>query len=89
MRSSCVTVETNSSLRRSSSCSRSLAALRFCVADPDEREWLRPRLAVLLGVESDDSFVREDMFAAWTAFSDEDFITALTFSCCAEMIDSM
>ena len=33
-----------------------------------EREWLRPRLAVLLGVGAGASFAREDLFAAWTAF---------------------
>lgn len=37
------------------------------VADDAEREWLRPRLAVLLGA-SDASYSREDLFAAWTAF---------------------
>ena len=44
------------------------AGLAEYVADPDEREWLRPRLAVLLGAGSGATFVREDMFAAWTAF---------------------
>jgi class 3 adenylate cyclase/tetratricopeptide (TPR) repeat protein len=33
------------------------------VADPDEREWLEPRLAVLLGGEH--SYTHEDLFAAW------------------------
>ena len=44
------------------------AGLAEYVADPDEREWLRPRLAVLLGAGTGATFVREDMFAAWTAF---------------------
>ena len=38
------------------------------VADEREREWLRPRLAVLLGEAGGGSFPREDLFAAWTAF---------------------
>jgi class 3 adenylate cyclase/tetratricopeptide (TPR) repeat protein len=44
------------------------AGLEDYVDDPDERAWLRPRLAVLLGAGSGSTFVREDMFAAWTAF---------------------
>jgi class 3 adenylate cyclase/tetratricopeptide (TPR) repeat protein len=38
------------------------------VSDAAERDWLRPRLAVLLGVGSGPSFAREDLFAGWTAF---------------------
>jgi class 3 adenylate cyclase/tetratricopeptide (TPR) repeat protein len=38
------------------------------VDDPGERDWLRPRLAVLLGEGSGATFDREDMFAAWTGF---------------------
>ena len=37
------------------------------VVDPTEREWLRPRLAVLVGAGGG-GFAREDLFAAWTAF---------------------
>ena len=44
------------------------AGLLEYVDDPGERDWLRPRLAVLLGAGSGATFVREDMFAAWTAF---------------------
>ena len=44
------------------------AGLAELVADPGEREWLRPRLAVLLGAGAGFSFPREDLFAAWTAF---------------------
>jgi hypothetical protein len=44
------------------------AGLEGFVADAGEREWLRPRLAVLLGAGADASFAREDLFAAWTAF---------------------
>ncbi|GAA1938973.1 adenylate/guanylate cyclase domain-containing protein [Nocardioides marmoribigeumensis] len=38
------------------------------VPDADERAWLRPRLATLLGVPGGDAFAREDLFTAWTAF---------------------
>ena len=46
------------------------AGLTTYVADPGEREWLRPRLAVLLGAEASTGtgFAREDLFAAWTGF---------------------
>jgi class 3 adenylate cyclase len=37
------------------------------VADEEERSWLRPRVASLLGEESDD-FDRQDLFAAWQRF---------------------
>ncbi|HET8589305.1 MAG TPA: adenylate/guanylate cyclase domain-containing protein [Nakamurella sp.] len=36
------------------------------VPDAEERSWLRPRLASLLGEGGD--FAREDLFAAWTRF---------------------
>jgi class 3 adenylate cyclase/tetratricopeptide (TPR) repeat protein len=35
----------------------------------DEREWLRPRIEVLLGVAAH-RFAKEDLFAAWTSFFD-------------------
>ena len=40
------------------------------VADPSERQRLRPRLAVLLGLDAGrvDSFGREDLFSAWATF---------------------
>ena len=42
------------------------------VADDDERAWLLPRLATLLGVAdlvgSTSSFVRDDLFGAWRTF---------------------
>lgn len=38
------------------------------VPDADEREWLRPRLAALLGSAEGTSFRREDLFSAWTTF---------------------
>ena len=38
------------------------------VPDADERTWLRPRLATLLGAPGAGTFTRDDLFAAWTAF---------------------
>jgi class 3 adenylate cyclase len=42
-------------------------ALNRFVGDDTERDWLRPRLAVLVGAGGG-GFGREDLFAAWTAF---------------------
>ena len=44
------------------------AALDQYVPDAVDRDWLRPRLASLVGAESGGSFVRDDLFAAWTTF---------------------
>jgi class 3 adenylate cyclase/tetratricopeptide (TPR) repeat protein len=41
--------------------------LEVLVDDPDERAWLRPRLAALLGI-GNGTFAREDLFASWTTF---------------------
>jgi tetratricopeptide (TPR) repeat protein len=38
------------------------------VADPEEREWLRPRLGALVGTGSVGTFAREDLFSAWATF---------------------
>jgi class 3 adenylate cyclase/tetratricopeptide (TPR) repeat protein len=38
------------------------------VPDLEEREWLRPRVASLVGVGGGASFPRQDLFAAWTTF---------------------
>ena len=43
-------------------------ALGTYVSDADERDWLRPRLEVLLGAASGEGYSREDLFAAWTSF---------------------
>lgn len=43
-------------------------ALDACVPAKDERDWLEPRIAALLGQSSGTSFAREDLFVAWTAF---------------------
>ena len=51
---------------------RLLAALAGLALDDEERAWLRPRVAVLLGAgaggrpDPDEGFAREDLFAAWT-----------------------
>ena len=44
------------------------AGLEELVTETDERAWLRPRLATLLGLEMSQTFPREDLFGAWTAF---------------------
>jgi class 3 adenylate cyclase/tetratricopeptide (TPR) repeat protein len=44
------------------------AGLQTYVPDAGERDWLRPRLAGLLGEAGAGSYAREDLFAAWTAF---------------------
>ena len=46
------------------------AALATFVPE-NERDWLRPRLAVLLGASPAGGFAREDLFAAWTAFLEQ------------------
>ena len=38
------------------------------VPETDERDWLRPRLAALVGASATGEFARDDLFAAWTAF---------------------
>lgn len=44
------------------------AGLAEYVPELEEREWLRPRIAALVGASMGTSFAREDLFAAWTAF---------------------
>ncbi|HEV3123129.1 MAG TPA: adenylate/guanylate cyclase domain-containing protein [Candidatus Dormibacteraeota bacterium] len=48
------------------------AKLRAClderVSDPEERSWLEPRLANLLGLEDHANVDRIDLFAAWRVF---------------------
>jgi class 3 adenylate cyclase/tetratricopeptide (TPR) repeat protein len=49
-----------------------IAKLRFSIAehvnDPDERSWLEPRLAHLLGLAERTAPDREDLFSAWRLF---------------------
>ncbi|HMK97058.1 MAG TPA: adenylate/guanylate cyclase domain-containing protein [Acidimicrobiales bacterium] len=48
------------------------AKLHACVeehiSDPDERRWVEPRLAHLLGIEERSARDKEDLFAAWRLF---------------------
>jgi class 3 adenylate cyclase/tetratricopeptide (TPR) repeat protein len=52
--------------------SMALEKLRACVEqhvpDPDERRWVEPRLAHLLGLEERTARDREDLFGAWRLF---------------------
>ena len=58
---------------------RQLAAtLRELVRDPDERQWLEPRIAVLLGRETAAAYDREELFAAWRRFFERVSDTAPT-----------
>ena len=42
--------------------------LRTFVPDMGERDWLRPRLAALIGVTGAPTYAREDLFGAWATF---------------------
>ena len=44
------------------------AGLNAIVTDPGERDWLRPRLAALIGADAPTTLGRDDLFAAWTTF---------------------
>jgi class 3 adenylate cyclase/tetratricopeptide (TPR) repeat protein len=44
------------------------AAVSEFVSDPDERRWIEPRLAHLLGLEPPPPGDHEELFAAWRAF---------------------
>jgi len=45
------------------------SGLESLVSDVNEREWLRPRLAALLGLDAGQTpFGRDDLFAAWSSF---------------------
>lgn len=43
-------------------------ALERHVPDASERDWLRDRMAALLGIGAISGFPREDLFSAWTVF---------------------
>jgi class 3 adenylate cyclase/tetratricopeptide (TPR) repeat protein len=43
-------------------------ALVEFVPDVDERNWLRPRVATIVGAGRAEGFAREDLFAAWATF---------------------
>ncbi|MDT7570474.1 MAG: hypothetical protein QOE05_648, partial [Actinomycetota bacterium] len=67
---------------------RLTAMLTELVSEPDERERMRVRLAVLLGIEERESstFAREDLFAAWTSFFEK---VATTFKGVALLFEDM
>ena len=44
------------------------ATLETYVGDEEERAWVEPRLAQLLGAAEQESFARDDLFAAWRLF---------------------
>jgi len=43
-------------------------AVEIALPDPEERRWVEPRLASLLGLETGPARDREDLFAAWRLF---------------------
>jgi class 3 adenylate cyclase/tetratricopeptide (TPR) repeat protein len=65
-------VRTNASVLEGEDATTALPKLRdavaLVVADPEERRWVEPRLASLLGLETGPSREREDLFAAWRFF---------------------
>ena len=44
------------------------AAVARYISDPEERKWIEPRLAGLLGLESKSSIDKEDLFSGWRLF---------------------
>ncbi|HZJ50915.1 MAG TPA: adenylate/guanylate cyclase domain-containing protein [Actinomycetota bacterium] len=44
------------------------AAVARYVSDPDERRWIEPRLASLLGLETRSGIEKEDLFSGWRLF---------------------
>ncbi|MEO6822335.1 MAG: adenylate/guanylate cyclase domain-containing protein [Candidatus Nanopelagicales bacterium] len=44
------------------------AALERYVSDEQERDWLRPRMAVLVGTTTAENSLREELFSAWVTF---------------------
>jgi class 3 adenylate cyclase len=44
------------------------AAVAEAVSDPEERRWIEPRLASLLGLEAGVARQRDDLFSAWRLF---------------------
>ena len=65
-------VRTNATIREGDDPAIALPNLRDAVAlvvtDPEERRWVEPRLASLLGLETGTPREREDLFAAWRFF---------------------
>ncbi|MDP9342774.1 MAG: AAA family ATPase [Actinomycetota bacterium] len=66
----------------SSALAKLQVALEKSVPDPEERRWVEPRLAHLLGLEDRVARDREDLFAAWRLFYErlsEELPTAMVF----------
>ncbi|MEX2420715.1 MAG: AAA family ATPase, partial [Actinomycetota bacterium] len=65
-------VRTNADILEGEETASALPKLRIAVEnaipDPEERKWVEPRLASLLGLESSLTRDREDLFAAWRLF---------------------
>ncbi|MGZ4210921.1 MAG: ATP-binding protein, partial [Actinomycetota bacterium] len=51
-----------------SSRSKLQTIIEECITDPEERRWLEPRLAHLLGLEESPARDRGDLFSAWRVF---------------------
>jgi class 3 adenylate cyclase/tetratricopeptide (TPR) repeat protein len=49
----------------SSAAAKLRAALELHITDPDERRWIEPRLAHLIGLEERAAWEKEDLFAGW------------------------
>jgi tetratricopeptide (TPR) repeat protein len=57
-------------------------AMEESVADPEERQWIEPRLAHLLGLEEGPAWDRENLFSAWRLFYErlaEEMPTVMVF----------
>ena len=65
-------VRTNASVIEGEDAATALPKLRdavaHAIADPEERRWVEPRLASLLGLDAGPAREREDLFAAWRLF---------------------
>jgi predicted ATPase/class 3 adenylate cyclase len=53
---------------RASAMPKLRTAVQRHVPDPEERKWIEPRLAHLLGLEERQAVERQDLFAAWRLF---------------------
>ena len=79
-------VRTNATILEGEDPATALPKLRDAVAqvfaDPEERRWVEPRLASLLGLESGPVRDREDLFAAWRLFYERlaaEMVTVMVF----------
>ena len=79
-------VRTRASILEGEEQASAIAKLREAVegsiADPEERRWVEPRLAHLLGLEEHGSLDRESLFSAWRLFYErlaEEMPTCMVF----------